>query len=139
MSTIAKTLALLLLLVISTPALAASPLVCKPYASDVARTLQTYVWMRAYASCLSSDGKPVFADRTNVRAALCLVLGGCDDPVEGSVPATGAPADAPVAEALVKPIQSNRVKTVRVKATPAQICADAGKKLVKRKHGWRCR
>jgi len=133
------------LLVSTSPLLAASPQVCRPYASDVARTVQTYAWMKAYASCLSSDSTPAFIDRTNVQAAFCAVFGDCGGaadvanheplpsgakPLPGSVPATGAAESLP----------SNKVKTVSVKRTPAQICADAGKRLVKRgAHGWRCR
>ena len=133
--------ALLVSLTSASPLLAASPLLCRPYAGDVARTVQTYAWMKAYASCLSSDSTPVFIDRTNVQAAFCAVFGDCGGQADvanheplpsgakllpGSVPATGA-------------ISSNKVKTVAVKKSPAQICADAGKRLVKRAHGWRCR
>ena len=81
----------------SSPAAAASPELCRPFASAATQALIKYAWERAYSNCLNSDEVP-------------------------PVPATAADALTLVAPLPAAPtvdaIPSARVKTVTITAAP---------------------
>lgn len=78
---------LLVLLVLSNPALAAEPELCRPYATKVAEQVIRFSWDRAYTTCLNSDEVPD-APATDVDAARLVVPGEVVLP-PGEAPALG--------------------------------------------------
>jgi len=76
---------------LSTPAFGASMEYCRPYAAQAAEMLMKYVWLRAYTSCLNYDEEPKLPTS---QATLFQLI----PPPPGSVPATAAPKEVPVAD-----------------------------------------
>src|SRR5262245_1882344 len=66
-------LSLLLIALLATIALGASPEICRPYARDLTQLLINYAWNRAYSTCLNSDDDPILPDTW--RGAADVIFG----------------------------------------------------------------
>ena len=124
----APAIALWLLVAGVLPAAAASMDYCRPYASRVAEATIRMTWLRAYTSCLNSEGDP--AVPTGWAEVLRLI-----DP----------PADPPVSDppppVVKNPPAVRRANTnVNTGGPPQALCTSHGMKTVySGAHRWRCR